>query len=360
MELKIFFLDSFKFYLSLYGHKLPVLCLDISYDSNLIATGSADRNVKVWGMDFGDCHRSIFAHDDSVTSLQFVPKTHYFFTCGKDGKVKQWDADTFDKINTLQGHVGEARCLSVATNGAWAVSCGADRVLRLWERSEETLVLGDLEEGTEEELITGDKTTLPGVPNLNMPSKKTVGSERAADSILECLDVCQEFRTKTAETSGKIQLPVLMQAFDCLTPEDFFCKTIQRIRSSDLEEALIILPFKSVCEIIQMLPSLLQRKDSCELMCKLTIFLIRVHHAAIVASHDLLNDIVTIQNLIMARMTEFRDMVGYNLHALQWHQREYELTEKEALFKDATKDRKKKNTKRKAKENLKRSMIVLT
>lgn len=55
--------------------------------------------------------------------------------------------------------MGEARCLSVATNGVWAVSCGADRVLRLWERSEETLVLGDLEEGAEEELITGDKVS---------------------------------------------------------------------------------------------------------------------------------------------------------------------------------------------------------
>lgn len=27
---RIFFLDSFKFFLSLYGHKLPVLCMDIS------------------------------------------------------------------------------------------------------------------------------------------------------------------------------------------------------------------------------------------------------------------------------------------------------------------------------------------
>uniref|UniRef100_A0A6P7GVC0 WD repeat-containing protein 3-like n=1 Tax=Diabrotica virgifera virgifera TaxID=50390 RepID=A0A6P7GVC0_DIAVI len=99
---KIFFVDTLKFYLSLYGHKLPVLCLDISSDSTLIATGSADRNIKIWGMDFGDCHKSIFGHDDSVTGLQFVPKTHYFFTCGKDGKVKEWDGDTFEKITTLQ------------------------------------------------------------------------------------------------------------------------------------------------------------------------------------------------------------------------------------------------------------------
>lgn len=95
---KTFYLQ---FYLSLYGHKLPVLCLDFSYDSNIIATGSADRNVKIWGMDFGDCHKSIFAHNDSVTALQFVPNTHYFFTTSKDGKVKQWDADTYDNITTV-------------------------------------------------------------------------------------------------------------------------------------------------------------------------------------------------------------------------------------------------------------------
>jgi len=87
---------------SLYGHKLPVLCMDISSDSTLIATGSADRNIKIWGLDFGDCHKSIFAHDNSVTGLSFVSGTHYFFTSGKDGKIKQWDADIFQKITTLQ------------------------------------------------------------------------------------------------------------------------------------------------------------------------------------------------------------------------------------------------------------------
>ncbi|EDL85540.1 WD repeat domain 3 (predicted), isoform CRA_b [Rattus norvegicus] len=61
---KIFYVDTLKFFLSLYGHKLPVICMDISHDGALIATGSADRNVKIWGLDFGDCHRSLFAHDD--------------------------------------------------------------------------------------------------------------------------------------------------------------------------------------------------------------------------------------------------------------------------------------------------------
>lgn len=81
---------------------MPILCTDISSDSTLIITGSADRNVKIWGLDFGDCHKSLFAHDDSVTYVKFLHGTHYFFTCGKDGLVKQWDADSFNKIITLK------------------------------------------------------------------------------------------------------------------------------------------------------------------------------------------------------------------------------------------------------------------
>lgn len=91
----------FQFYLSLYGHKLPVTCIDISSDSALVVSGSADRNAKIWGLDFGDCHKSLFAHDDSVTAVAFVPNTHYFFTAGKDGKIKEWDGDCFEKIITL-------------------------------------------------------------------------------------------------------------------------------------------------------------------------------------------------------------------------------------------------------------------
>ena len=47
--------------------------------------------------------------------------------------------------------------MSVAPSGIWAVSCGADRTLRLWERTDEPLVLGDIDENAEEELVTGEK-----------------------------------------------------------------------------------------------------------------------------------------------------------------------------------------------------------
>lgn len=90
---KLFFDDSMKFFLSLYGHKLPVLALDISSDGKLLVSGSADKTVKIWGLDFGDCHRSLIGHKDSITSVRFQFDTHYFFTGSKDGSIKYWDAD---------------------------------------------------------------------------------------------------------------------------------------------------------------------------------------------------------------------------------------------------------------------------
>lgn len=110
---KVFFDDSLRFFLSLYGHKLPVMAMDISDDNALLVrpalaraalvthphvtllrslsaqvTASADKNVKLWGLDFGDCHRSLFAHADSVMAARFVKDSHLFFTAGKDGTVK--------------------------------------------------------------------------------------------------------------------------------------------------------------------------------------------------------------------------------------------------------------------------------
>jgi len=129
--------------LNLYGHKQPVLSMDISADNRLIVTGSADRHMKIWGLDFGDCHRSIFAHEDSIMSVQFVGKTHYVFSVGKDGKLKEWDADKFERIITLSGHLNEIWSMAVSNDGKYVITGSHDKSLRIWEKTAEPLVLED-------------------------------------------------------------------------------------------------------------------------------------------------------------------------------------------------------------------------
>jgi len=61
------FCDSNKLHMNFYGHKMPVLSIDISSDDILMASASADKYIRIWGMDFGDCHRALLAHKGAVT-----------------------------------------------------------------------------------------------------------------------------------------------------------------------------------------------------------------------------------------------------------------------------------------------------
>jgi hypothetical protein len=48
----------------------------VSSDSQLLASGGADKNIRIWGLDFGDCHRSIFAHDGRASLLAHTVRVH--------------------------------------------------------------------------------------------------------------------------------------------------------------------------------------------------------------------------------------------------------------------------------------------
>ncbi|XP_052868712.1 WD repeat-containing protein 3 [Anopheles cruzii] len=359
---KLFFLDTLKFYLSLYGHKLPVLTMDIAYDSSLIVTGSADRTIKIWGMDFGDCHRSLLAHDNSVTGLQFVPKTHLFFSCGKDGRVKQWDADSFQKIITLTGHLGEAYGLAVSPNGRYVVSCGSDRTLRLFKRTDEPLVLQDAQEEEREELenatlATGEESSVPGLPGLRLPSKKTVGAEKGAENILECLEVCRSY-----EADGcKGPLPPLMFAYSVADTGAFVLTVLDRISASDLKESLLLLPFAAVVELLERIPGLMaSRRDATPLLCRVVSFLFFMHHKTIVSQKTLVPVIETMSKTLHQEVRSLRDMIGTNLHASQMLQRELEEHQGCALFRDATVQRRDRERRRRKREASKRTFVQIT
>ena len=49
---------------------VAIICDVMVQDSTLLVTCSADKNIRIWGLDFGDCHKSLFAHDDSVMGIK--------------------------------------------------------------------------------------------------------------------------------------------------------------------------------------------------------------------------------------------------------------------------------------------------
>ncbi|RVX11757.1 WD repeat-containing protein 3 [Vitis vinifera] len=188
---KVFFMDSLKFFLSLYGHKLPVLCMDVSSDGDLLVTGSADKNLKIWGLDFGDCHKSIFAHADRSPH-------------------KYWDADKFELLLTLEGHHAEVWCLSISNRGDFIVSGSHDRSIHRWDRTEEPFFIEEEKEKRLEQMFESDldnafenryapKEELPEEGAVALAGKKTKETLSATDSIIDALDIAEDELKRISE-----------------------------------------------------------------------------------------------------------------------------------------------------------------
>ncbi|KAI8889686.1 WD40 repeat-like protein [Backusella circina FSU 941] len=267
---KVFYHDTLKFFLSLYGHKLPVLSMDISSDNTLIATCSADKNVKLWGLDFGDCHKSLFAHQESVMSVQFVWGTHYFFTVSKDKTVKYWDGDKFENIMKLEGHHGEVWALAVAKHGSFVITGSHDRSMRIWEKTDEQLFLEEEREKELEELYENtlvsqmEKADVNDDMEVDSAGKQTMETLKAGERLIEAIDIGDEEKNgwaayEAAKARGlpgqpPQRNPILLAMGD-LTPDRYVLNVLQKIKANELEEALMILPFSKVMSLLSYIES---------------------------------------------------------------------------------------------------------
>ncbi|KAG2348789.1 WD40 repeat-like protein [Suillus weaverae] len=357
---KIFYQDTLKFFLSLYGHKLPVLAMDISDDSKLIVTCSADKNVKIWGLDFGDCHKSIFAHEESVMQVLFERKSHYFWTVGKDKMLKYWDGDKFENIQKLDGHHSEIWALAVSNHAKFVVTGSHDKSIRVWEKLDEPLFL---EEEWEREL---EQIYEDGIANaLNRPdisivntneadaqpsgeaaavTKQTSETLMAGERIMEALDLADAERITFQEYEGKVsqagsleatgmQPPPrnpILAAYD-LEPEAYVLRVVEKISSAALHDALLVLPFDKVISLMRYLDLWAQKGWNISLVSRILFFFLKIHHHQIVANRVMRTALIPLRVHLRSSLRREKDAIGYNLVALQ-HLRRRTEAERTAQF----------------------------
>lgn len=367
---KIFFVDTLKFFLNLYGHKYPVLTMDISTDSTLIVTGSSDKNIKVWGLDFGDCHKSMFAHDEPVTCVRFLPNTHYVFSCGKDGLLKEWDVDSFNKITTLKGHLGEIWSLAISPNGKFVVTASHDRSIRVWNKTNEPLVLEDEQEQEREEeeeknLFEGDAghSVIVGEGNqeTGLAGKKTAITLRGTELLMEAIDVhkSESLARKTVKDLSTHEPNPLLLKYNTRCHHRFVLETIRSIRSADLDEALLSLPFSYASDLLRILVIFLERDWEVELVNRVVTFLSRAHFGQITSSEQLRPVMERLSDLSLKRSQEVQKMIGVNLAALRFLQDKINEKEEVALFAETFDRLKEKKNKKKKGETDSTSAPVL-
>jgi len=335
--IKVFFFDTLKFYLSLYGHKLPAFALDISSDSRLLVSGSADKNLRIWGLDFGDCHRSLLAHSDSVMGVAFVPRTHYLFSVGRDGDLGYWDCDKFERLLRLGAHHGEAWCLAVSSLGDAVVTGGHDRSIRRWERTDEPFFVDEEKERRLESLFEEDaggkedddegggaaardagRDDAAGATGV--AGRRTQEAVTGADAILDAIDMAVHEEKRLAEAAeaaargaGAAAPNPLMLG---LSPDAYVLQAVRGVRAAELEQTLLVLPFPDALRLLSYLERWLTAGEAVELVARCSTLLVRIHHLRLAtAEAGALRTLAALRAGLRGRVRGLRATLGFNLAA---------------------------------------------
>lgn len=201
----------------------------------------------------------------------------------------------------------------------------------------------------------------------SLPGKKTVETERAAERIMEAVEVHKEVSQQLAEYNGKLeqhtrlgkpsseapappQQHPMMLAYDTQDPDRYLLKVLRQVKSSELEEALLVLPFNYVASLLALLTGLLDKGWETELVLRILLFVVRLHHGPLSSASSLLAVVDRLKTLARERVDDIRDRLGFNLAGLQFLQRELEEREAVQLFADASDRVKAKRKQRKNKD----------
>ena len=337
---KVFFVDSLKLFLNLYGHKLPVLSMDISFDSKLIVTSSADKNVRLWGLDFGDCHKAFFAHDDSIMQVAFIPHNqdgngHHFFSASKDRTIKYWDGDKFERIQVLSGHHGEIWAIVSSRTGEFMVSASHDKSIRIWEQTDEQIFLEEEKEKELEEIyektltsaLERDEEAEEGQGEVVAAGKQTgetlMAGEKIAEALgigLEDLAVVADWQTRKATQPGIAppQRNLTFMAFGNISAERHVLNVVEKIKAAALQDALLVLTFNQLISIFTFINIWAEKRWNIPLTCRILFFMLKTHHRQIMASKTMRPMLDDIRQKLRNALQCQKDEMGFNLAALRY------------------------------------------
>lgn len=263
-----FVFDSLELRITFYGHSLPVRYFSISPDQKLLASCGADKLVKLWGIEFGDCRKTFVGDSQSV---EFFNETLFAFA----GKTIEY-YNYFEKLKQFKvfgsGFVSPGTDYFVCSIGKGLGLFGMKKYELIGEEDSEEL----------------KNVTIKGIVSL-----------RDYDMFLDHLE-----RLETDFTEQSI-----MQFYDFLGKIDF----------NELKEYLYVIDHLSITIMLQVILRCIEKNTVLNL--RLFSILLKNHKDMIVGT-EVFNQIYT---RLLEKTREIRDLYNINLAKLEIELNEVEI-----------------------------------
>ena len=113
------------------GHKGDIYSVAFSSDGKMLASGGADKTIKLWDIKTGKVIHTFIGHKGIVYSVRFSPNGKTLASGSEDETIKLWNIETGTDTHTFIGHKSSVYSVAFSPDGTTLAS-GSAKTIKLW------------------------------------------------------------------------------------------------------------------------------------------------------------------------------------------------------------------------------------